>query len=95
MVQESPPAMVRILGALAGSQVSGLSISDLATAISPKGGLEDRRGNSGCLRSPSDQPLRLAEIPVWESVRPRAAWAVCRMSEEMARVIKRLIAERG
>ena len=94
MVHESPPAMVKILEALAAKPGQWLSTADLAAAISPEANWQTVAGTLGAAGRRVASRYGLDSFPFENRFDHAARARRCRMSDETARAINQLIAER-
>jgi len=94
MVDDSPPAMLQILKALAERSGESLTIGELAKAIRPDADWNTVAGTLGAFGRRVRNRYGLESWPFESRYDYEVGGRVCRMSEEIARQIKRFIVER-
>ena len=94
MVEESPPAVLSILAALAEKPGEWLSTKDLAASIGTDADWKTVAGTLGAFARRLTSRYGLEKFPFENRYDHAAKGRLCRMSDEMARTIQRLIAER-
>lgn len=94
MVDESSPALLEILRALANRPGDWLPMSELAKGIGPEADWNTVAGTLGAFGRRVKSRYGLESWPFDNRFDHEIDGRVCRMSEETARLIKRFIAER-
>ncbi|KAA0215765.1 MAG: hypothetical protein DYG94_06365 [Leptolyngbya sp. PLA3] len=97
MVEQSPPAMADILEALADRPCEWLSMEDLAAAIKnkPDADWNTVAGTLGAFGRRVKNRYGIESWPFENRYDHEIRGRVCRMSEDMARLIKQFLAERS
>ncbi len=93
MVQESSPALLAILGALADSPGEWLTMGDLAKPIGPKADWNTVAGTLGAFGRRLKSRYGLESWPFENRLDHAKGTRECRMSKETARAVKKLISE--
>lgn len=94
MVEESPPAMLEILRMLAERTGEWLTMNELAKAIRPDADWNTVAGTLGAFGRRVRNRYGLESWPFENRYDYEVGGRVCRMSEEVARLIKRFVVER-
>jgi hypothetical protein len=94
MVEESPPAMLEILRMLADRPGEWLAMNELAKAIRPDADWNTVAGTLGAFGRRVKNRYGLESWPFENRYDYEVGGRVCRMSEEVARLVKRLVMER-
>jgi hypothetical protein len=91
MVEESPPAMLSILKALADRPGEWLTSHDLAAAIGRKADWKTVAGTLGAFGRRCKNRYKMS-LPIERRFDHQINVKVCRMNDEMARLIKSFMA---